>query len=599
MKQVRYTLLYLFLSSFFLTFGQNVERTFRPGFFSTPNFIVPISDNKILIGGDARNNTYINRVDFLTMVDTLGNVLWEYDFSQDLSNWPKISVQDIIIIDGNIWVAVRAAPYCDTASSSNNYFRMSEEGEVLEFIPAGHWNANIIQYEDLIIGGNWFSVSVLDSTFQPHDFTQNFSFPNSNNFQITDIDYTGSKLLLSSINDIDPTCGLRTLAVNEWFSLEYYISDQCVGYSNIQNIEHNDNGETFIQNDNRIIVLDSNLNELTEVLLSDMIDILNFKTSDNKLIIISDSIDERSLKVYDQSLNLVFDLELENNLKMIPIDAFIDGNKIFVTGEERSNHWIDVGYPDHYSNESSSSIFFRSYDMNSVNDFPGQDIGISAVTVDEFPIASPGWCPTTVPECGPSGLINYKDIYVTITNYGNEVLNECTVNTKAHPCGSCSTLCSRAFIYSVKYENLNLSPGASVEVLFGDVEFDDQPHTATHQLCLWTSNPNNIIDKNIDNDLGCLESELLVSIDQLEEQPFEIKIFPNPSTLGKVNLSIDSINEEKEIKVFNTQGVEIKSYFLEKNSNSLEIETSSFSAGIYYVMVKTDSFSVGKKLIVN
>lgn len=195
--------------------------------------------------------------------------------------------------------------------------------------------------------------------------------------------------------------------------------------------------------------------------------------------------------------------------------------------------------------------------------------------------------------------IVYKNIYAVIKNYGNSVLDECTINARIDHCGNCSYFCDRTFTYSSKYQNLNLMPGDSMEVLFGDVVVGDQLQLETHELCLWTANPNNLIDKNIENDQSCITSEVLVIIDPLEDEPFKVQVFPNPSTLGKVDLSIDSINEEKEIKIFDTNGKEVALFFLEKNIGDLEINTSLFPQGIYYLQVITDSFLVTQKIIIH
>lgn len=355
MKKIRYTLLYLFISSFLLSYGQNVERTFRPGFFSTPTVIVPYQDCKILIGGKGRNDFLSKPSALLVMLDTMGNILWEHDFKQEYPSAEQLTIEDIFIEGDEIFVTVGNSCCCEV-TLAGNLFKMNDLGQILEQFPQSLRHDELFKYNDKYIYRYSFYVGILDSGFN-YIYNQSFYSLNNDDLKLTDFDYVESKILLTSINNVD-LCGLEVLSIEEFPDDIYYFYSECIDYNNVQNIDHNEDGEIFIQNDNRIVVLDSNLNEVGEKILSDSIEIIKFKISEDMLLVLMDSLSTFSIKIYDFDLNLLHDLKLEEYLKLIPKDAFVKGDKLYLVGEERSKHQV-VGGSIHIDDDSRSSIFLE------------------------------------------------------------------------------------------------------------------------------------------------------------------------------------------------------------------------------------------------
>ena len=597
MKKIRYSLLFLFLSFFLSAYGQNVEKIFRPGFFSTPTDMIPFGDNQILIGGVGRNDIIRVTNSILVSLDTLGNVLWIHDFVQNFpSSYERIDIKDVFTEDNNIIAVVQALNWCDTSGGSATVFKMNSEGQVLEQSSGLQHYSELVKCGDEYGSVSYSFFSTWDSIYQVKS-TKYFDQSINNGGYLSDLICWESFYLASVINN-DYSCGLIKVTPTEIFQY-YSLEGECIGYlnSNIQNIEKLVSGEIFIQNDHRIALLDSSLNELDEMIFPDSSEIVKFKIFENNLIFIIDSLSKYSVKVFDKDFNLLHNVDFEDELKLIPKQTFIKNNKLYVAGEERSKHlltddesWIE--------DDSRSSIFFRTYNLTEVNEFPYHDIGLSQISIAEFPVGSDSNCNFyQLPECGATENIEYKNVFVTISNYGNTLIDSCTVNGRVKFCGNCNSICGRTQTYSMNYENLNLMPGESKEVLFGDILIRDQPQVDVHELCLWTANPNSFIDKNIDNDESCLES--IVALNELTEVGISIDIFPNPSSSGEVNLSITSIDESKIVNIFDALGRIVGTNFLKNHESDLSINVSNYSKGVYFISVKSDGFFGSKKMVIN
>jgi len=80
----------------------------------------------------------------------------------------------------------------------------------------------------------------------------------------------------------------------------------------------------------------------------------------------------------------------------------------------------------------------------------------------------------------------------------------------------------------------------------------------------------------------------------VEEKQLSVNVFPNPST-GIVYLS-QNVSNEAEVKVFSILGEEIYSNTL---GETLKIDLSKFSNGVYVIEVKNENSYFTERLILN
>ncbi len=114
--------------------------------------------------------------------------------------------------------------------------------------------------------------------------------------------------------------------------------------------------------------------------------------------------------------------------------------------------------------------------------------------------------------------ITIPDISVIVENMGPTTMNRLNVNLHLPdmqlPIWECFTFQS----FSKSFENLNLQPGASMTLNWGEqvLLFGEDPTGQPLEICLWTSLPDHHLETNNDNDVSC--TEVLVAA----HEPFPI-----------------------------------------------------------------------------
>jgi hypothetical protein len=92
------------------------------------------------------------------------------------------------------------------------------------------------------------------------------------------------------------------------------------------------------------------------------------------------------------------------------------------------------------------------------------------------------------------------------------------------------------------------------------------------------------------------------AVSRLKPANFGLNVFPNPTT-EKINIEF-FLNEDSPvtIEIFNGNGQKIRSAPYQNSitgKNQIETDLSGFAAGIYWISVRTDSFTETRKFIVN
>lgn len=113
------------------------------------------------------------------------------------------------------------------------------------------------------------------------------------------------------------------------------------------------------------------------------------------------------------------------------------------------------------------------------------------------------------------------------------------------------------------------------------------------------------VDQDIEASINSNRFKIVFTESSLDTQTHNLELnaqlYPNPASTNVVFVSADAISGKKSsISVYGILGNRILTQdFAAKSSNTLELDISSLSAGMYIVKVNTNDKSFSKKLIVN
>jgi hypothetical protein len=178
---------------------------------------------------------------------------------------------------------------------------------------------------------------------------------------------------------------------------------------------------------------------------------------------------------------------------------------------------------------------------------------------------------------------NFGPIYVNITNKSpNTVLNEARVNFSYQ---GCYVYCPYLSTYTKKYTNLNLQPGATVEVFFDSLNIRLLNTNLVATLCFDVSAPNELMDAAPQNDQFCTTVTATVPTFSPPNLINNIKVYPNPAT-SSVQVNLPNLEAPAKVWIFNSLGQEQQ--FLEMGSGQFTVERGRLNAGFYLLKIEQD-----------
>jgi len=190
-----------------------------------------------------------------------------------------------------------------------------------------------------------------------------------------------------------------------------------------------------------------------------------------------------------------------------------------------------------------------------------------------------------------SNYVNY-DMNVRFKNYTNDTIRNFCLNAEGR-----QLICGIAIFH--KLYHAIIPPLGSVVVQTGsfDVPVLD-PVTQTpgfvfsHQVCLFTTVPNQQNDIEINNDHACATFSMAVGIGEKSLSAFYLNIFPNPISN---HLNLESDAEIKKIEIYNACG-QLTGAFAVK-SKTFAFDCSNLENGIYLLKVETEKGVQIKKVV--
>jgi len=111
--------------------------------------------------------------------------------------------------------------------------------------------------------------------------------------------------------------------------------------------------------------------------------------------------------------------------------------------------------------------------------------------------------------------------------------------------------------------------------------------------CNATWNP----EINVSGELITYSNELIITA--IDEKPYEanITIDPNPSTGVFIISSPGELSKFSSIEIYNTAGVLMKTFKI-LSDDQMTLDLTSYSKGVYLMVLKGGKYNVTKKLIV-
>ncbi|MFA7273455.1 MAG: T9SS type A sorting domain-containing protein [Crocinitomicaceae bacterium] len=173
-----------------------------------------------------------------------------------------------------------------------------------------------------------------------------------------------------------------------------------------------------------------------------------------------------------------------------------------------------------YSLTNFTAVRFQNYALNSATN--------STVNRTDVAVIGMEIVDQSIQSIAPGNIfsVNAK-VKVLVKNEGPNLLTSCRLNHYIGP----SAICYET-VTSIDFANLNVAPGDSIWIEMGwlgaytNQVFND---SITREYCVYSSNPNGIVDLNVPNDKSCTTA-FFGKLGQQEIPKNEFKIFPNPAT---------------------------------------------------------------------
>ncbi len=269
---------------------------------------------------------------------------------------------------------------------------------------------------------------------------------------------------------------------------------------------------------------------------------------------------------------LRYDLGL-NPIGTVPLTGH---NQTFTSLDFDGNGFV-VGGGEQYGKDGhvNTSAFIKQFGLDGSTINTNEDISIEDVELSgavETMFVTPQLYQAALPTAS-----------ITVKNNGNSVVNTLNLNLGFPDFNVWLWECKEVQVFSRSFENLNLQPGASVQLDWDNqsIYFGDEPIGIELEMCFWASIPNNHLDNNNDND-GICESILISS--QKEIFPVHFGHYYNTATKElyfELNSAHDA--ENATANIFNAAGQTVYSQSISEARQTVDM--SAFTDGIYFLQI--------------
>lgn len=525
----------------------DIETTMRYGFFTSSSTILPLDNGETIIIGDQYESGGwgVNTLR-LDKLDASGDLIWtktypEYVYFHYLTNV-------VLGSDNSIYMTLIRGG-CDYFVDSI-IMKIDSDGNVEWFHESGgfFWDSDI---EANSAGGFWVS-----SANELIEYDGNLD-----SIQTISISY-------ANISNFDYDVSTGDFIISIGGILIYLGAD-----GNMQETNVSPNPKVYFQGDyilarysTKIEQYDKQLNLINSIELPTYYPIYDFN---DEYIYLANN--EYDYSVIDHVYISSEVLRLNQNLEIIDSirwqygsihDMEVIGNDLYMLGDEYTH------------------TYFKAINKDFTHTNTNTDIGMVNVLVAtaDSTCASPNFCTAC----------NYDvtGIQAVVKNFGTETINYFELNTLYD---DCLNICYDPQPQMMVYDNVYIAPGEIDTVDFPTLNLRWQP--ADSRLCMYTTRPNKLLDKDHDNDEICRDFFYndITSVHSAEGH-FEFSISPNPAT-DIINLQNTHVDWQKAtIKIITIEGKQIV-------VQTPQIDISTFPAGVYVIHCEYEGASGSERFV--
>jgi len=518
------------------------ETTMRYGFFTHSNKILPLDNGEMIIVGNRYESDNLTNIPQLDKLDASNNLVWT-------KTYPEYAYfrlwHAVVATDNSIYLYFEKAE-CDLLGGAI-VLKLDNDGNIqwVQEIEAPH------TYYDMTANANGGFWGTLTNSLLEYDGNYDTiqSIPLSD--RILDFDYdivSGDIVVWTNSGD------LTYIGANGDTQQKYLSLARDIHFWGDYILVHYHN--KIERYNKQLNLINSTEPQSLQYPVFDFDDTHIYLSTSRSL----DNISDRILKL-NENLEVVGYITWQYG-RIRDIDIVDD--YLYVLGDEYTHTYLKT--------------IDKDFDYISTN----TDIGI----VDILVTAADSIC--LPPQNCPSCSYNARGIKVVVKNFGTETINYLEIN--ALYSNPCSVICPASQSATVTHDNLNIAQGDVDTLNFPDLNIWNQYSNA--DLCLYTTRPNKLIDKDHNNDEIC-RNFFYNDITAVEpsEGHFEFSISPNPAS-DVILLKNTQVDWKKvTVNIISIDGKQIAT------QQFPQIDIRALSAGVYVVQCKYGGATGSKRFV--
>ena len=228
---------------------------------------------------------------------------------------------------------------------------------------------------------------------------------------------------------------------------------------------------------------------------------------------------------------------------------------------------------ERYGNDDhrNFSAFIKQFSVNGGTMNTAEDAALTTVSQNG---------PLDVSEVWNLFTITIPGIELTVKNNGSAPIDNLKINF-SRP-GAAGFPCPFSNTFSKEFENLNLLPGASTTLNWGELQIHTWEDFSGEQieLCFWTSLPNHHLETNNENDINC--TEVLVAA----HEPLPISYHHAFNAVADVlylEMQSPLVQEKTAAHIFNAAGQLVYKTAITEQQQTLELQ--ALPDGAYFLQI--------------
>ena len=237
------------------------------------------------------------------------------------------------------------------------------------------------------------------------------------------------------------------------------------------------------------------------------------------------------------------------------------------------------------SNNTCTGAWFRTFPETN----PSPPIGTPNVSVVGLKQNKP--IDTVALQNFPIGTVynlSGGDFQVNVLNSSNLFLEEVCVNV-VFGFNEFYQVCPNKPSKQLKFTSLNLAPGESTWLAFGDIYAQGQ-NIVPEEICFWTSSPNEQPDAVHEDDRFCIPASYTVAVK--DPDFIQVAFSPNPAD-DFIEISFSENMDGEVWQIFDATGRLAATGFC-TNNRKIRLETAQLPNGFYLLSLKN---KIGKLVV--